>query len=334
MIWFQRLLLCLFLAVPTFAAAQDQCRGVDLIDALEEAERQKIFEEAAAEQFGKGLFWRAEKDDTTLTIFGTYHFKHSKSEVHLERLKPFLDQADKIYLEISNEDQAKMQVALTKDPSMMFIVEGPTLADMLDKTTWQSFQKEMQARNIPSFLAAKFKPMWAAMMLGIGPCEAQAGALEGGGIDQLVGEYATAIGNPSRSLEQFDELLALLDDMPVEQQLNMIEMSLAWPGNMDDLSYTIRERYLNEEVALTWIFSKYISLEFGGETAEEDFAKFSELLLERRNNDWMTVLDDEVSDGDQVVIAVGAGHLPGEIGILRLLQKRGYAIERLPLFED
>lgn len=326
-----RLLCILSVLFPSFALAQGQCTGIDLIGALEPTEREAILSEASTEKYGVGLLWRASKGETTLTIFGTYHFKHAQTLDHLERLKPFLDEADKIYLEISGADQAAAQQAMASDPSMMFITEGPTLPDMLGEEKWQDFKAEMQARNIPGFMAAKFKPLWAAMMLGIGPCEARSGALESSGIDQLVGEYAEAIGTPSRSLEQFDELLSTLDDMPIDQQLNMIELSLAWPGNMDDLSFTIRERYMNEEVALTWIFSKYVSLKFGGETAEEDFAMFTEVLLTKRNNDWMKVLDRDIENGDEVVIAVGAGHLPGEIGILNLLEEQGFSISRLPL---
>ncbi|MCR9113083.1 MAG: TraB/GumN family protein [Rhodobacteraceae bacterium] len=317
------------LALP--GAVSAACDGQDLIDTLSDQERAELDAQVAATVYPEGLLWRATREDgTEITIFGTYHFRHEQTDAHLEALKPMIEAADQVYLEISNEDQAQMQRDMAEDPSIMFITEGPTLPDLLGEADWQAFSEQMKARNIPAFMAAKFKPLWATMMLGIGPCEARSGALEAHGIDKLVGDYAAEIGNPSRSLEQFGELMRLLDEEPVEKQIDLIRLTLAWPGDTDDLSYTIRQRYLAEEIALTWEFSRLISLKYGGPTAEEDFQRMSDMLLERRNADWIDLLLRE-APGKRVFIAAGAGHLPGDIGVLYLLEQEGFTIERLPM---
>lgn len=323
------LLTTLGLATPP--AAQDTCGGTDLVDGLSVETRETIRAEADAMPYAQGLLWQATRDDTVIDIFGTYHFKHRETDAHLARLEQLIEDADKIYLEISNDDQMAMQRAMAETPSLMFITEGPTLPDLLGEDDWHHYREEMQARMIPGFMAAKFKPLWAGMMLGIGPCEAQSGALEAKGIDMLVGDYADEIGNPSRSLEDFDDLLTLLDSFPMDDQIEMIRMSLAWPGDMNDLSYTIRERYLSEEIALTLAFSRYISVKYGGEAGAEGFDMVEEVLLEKRNRGWIERLNEQIAPGDRVLIAVGAGHLPGDVGILRLLENEGYTITRTPL---
>ncbi|MFN3207718.1 MAG: TraB/GumN family protein [Roseovarius sp.] len=327
------LLLTFGLAAPSLA--QDDmpasCDGTDLIDALPSETVAALRSEAAAMPHPEGLLWQATRGDTVIDIFGTYHFRHRQTDAHLARLAPLIDSADKVYLEISNDDQKAMQRAMAETPSLMFITEGPTLPDLLGEEDWQAYRAEMQARMIPGFMAAKFKPLWAGMMLGIGPCEAQSGALEAEGIDMLVGNTAADAGNPTRSLEDFDALLTLLDSFPMEDQLEMIRMSLAWPGDMNDLSYTIRERYLAEEVAMTLAFSRYISVEYGGEAGAEGFAMVEDLLLEKRNLGWVKRLEEQVADGDHVLVAVGAGHLPGRTGLLRLLEDKGYTVTRVDL---
>lgn len=321
------------LATPVSAQGMDgaTCGGSDLIDALDPGTQKKLQREAAAMPHSEGLLWQATRGDTVIDIFGTYHFKHRLTDAHLDRLAPMIEAADKIYLEVSSEDQTAMQRAMAENPSLMFITEGPTLPDLLGEEDWQRYREEMQARMIPGFMAAKFKPLWAGMMLGIGPCEAQSGAFEAKGIDMLVGERAKDVGNPSRSLEDFEDLLTLLDSFPMDDQIEMIRMSLAWPGDMNDLSYTIRERYLSQEVALTLVFSRYVSEEFGGEAGAEGFAMVEDLLLEKRNLGWIDRLEAQLAPGDRVLVAVGAGHLPGEIGILRLLEQAGYSVSRTPL---
>ncbi|MDM8167497.1 TraB/GumN family protein [Roseovarius sp.] len=323
-------LVAVILLVLQPVAAFALCEGKDLIDAMPEAERQEVQARADATPYPEGLLWRAERGDTEITIFGTYHFRHAETGAHLERLKPLIDAADSVYLEMSLEDQKGFQAELASDPSIMFITEGETLPDLLGEADWQHFKAEMEARMIPGFMAAKFKPLWAAMMLGIGPCEARNGGLEGGGIDEMVGEYATEQGLGSHSLEDFAEVLTTLDTEPPEKQIEMIRMTLAWPGDANDMSYTIRERYLQQEVALMWEFSRAVSLKYGGPTAEEDFARLERIFLTARNAAWIDKLMAEVP-GQKVVLAAGAGHLPGEIGILYLLEQEGFTIERLPL---
>ncbi|MEM6579196.1 MAG: TraB/GumN family protein [Pseudomonadota bacterium] len=330
-----RLFKAIFLGIcfcgPTLASAQETCAGNDLIAALPDEPRNALIAEAEAMPYAKGLLWRATRDETVIDLFGTYHFKHQDTDAHLNRLKPMIEAADTVFLEISNDDQSAMQRRLAENPGMMFITEGPTLPDLLGPEDWPLFSDEMQARGIPGVLAAKFKPLWATLMLGIGPCESRSGAFEGGGIDTRVGEYAGTLGNPSRSLEDFADLLALLDRLPLGDQLDMIRLSLAWPGDADDLSYTIRSRYLAEQVGVTLVFSEYISAEFGGAAASEDFDQLMALLLDKRNSDWMDVIRPELSGAARLFIAVGAGHLPGDTGLLRLLENEGFAIERLPL---
>ncbi|MEQ8921019.1 MAG: TraB/GumN family protein [Roseovarius sp.] len=323
-------LVAVILLVVQPVAAIALCEGKDLIDAMPEAERQAVQTRADATPYPEGLLWRAERGETEITIFGTYHFRHAETDAHLERLKPLIDAADAVYLEMSLEDQKGFQTEIARDPSIMFITEGETLPDLLGEADWQHFKAEMEARMIPGFMAAKFKPLWAAMMLGIGPCEARNGGLEGGGIDEMVGEYAAEQGLGTRSLEDFAEVLATLDTEPAEKQIEMIRMTLAWPGDANDMSYTIRERYLQQEVALMWEFSRAVSLKYGGPTAEEDFARLEEVFLTERNAAWVETLLAEVA-GQNVVRAAGAGPLPGESGFLYLLEQEGCSVERLPL---
>lgn len=325
MLRFLAVLLCLTIPPAAFA----RCDGTDLIAALPAADREALSDRAAATAHANGLLWQASRGDTRITLFGTYHFEHEQTTAHLTALTPLIDRADTIYLEVSNADQSQLQRELADDPSIMFITEGDTLPDLLGEEDWQRLSAEMQARAIPGFMAAKFKPFWAAMMLGIGPCEARNAAAKENGIDKQIGDYATSIGNESRSLEDFRTLLTLFDSFPQDEQLDMIRLLFAWSGNADDLAYTLRQRYLAQEIALIWEFSRHISLEFGGPDAAAEFALFEEQLLINRNQGWIDVLMRDAM-GKEVFLAVGAAHLPGEDGVLRLLENQGFAVSRLP----
>ncbi len=326
---FLRVLAVLLLILQPLAAAA-RCGGTDLIKALPEQERAALRAAAARQPYAEGLLWQARRSATTITIFGTYHFRHPRTRAHLDRLAPLIDAADTVYLEVSNADQEKLQAELAADPSIMFITEGQTLPDLLGEADWQTYAAEMRARGVPGFVAAKFKPVWAAMMLGIGPCEAQGGAMLQAGIDKLIGKRAAQAGTPGRSLEDYRAVLDMLDGVPRATQLDMIRLFFDWGGDPDDMAYTLRRRYLAQEVALIWEFSRRVSRDHGGARAQEDFALLEDRLLTRRNRAWVDKLLQEARGGNHFV-AVGAAHLPGRAGVLHLLDAAGYTLTRLPM---
>ena len=61
--------------------------------------------------------------------------------------------------------------------------------------------------------------------------------------------------------------------------------------------------------------------EFGSE-------KYEDLLLNDRNKKWVKELND-IMKNESVFVAVGAGHLTGEYGLISLLKKEGYTVEPL-----
>jgi uncharacterized protein YbaP (TraB family) len=315
-------------ALPRVAYAL--CEARDIINDMPAEQRALLEAEVAKTPFPEGLYWQARRGQTTITMFGTYHFRHAETDNHLDALKPEIAAADVVYLEMSNEEQQNFEKTVASDPSIMFITEGPTLPDLLGEEDWLKFRSEMMKRNFPGVVSAKLKPIWGALMLGIGPCEAQNGAMDSEGIDALIGTYAEAEGIESKSLEDFRTILTLLDEDPIEKQVEMIRLTLNYPGDPDDMSYTIRERYLNGEIALTWQLTKDISLQYGGPTAQQDMDKLEQVMLTDRNRKWVDLLSG-LSEPKRIFAAFGAGHLPGENGVLYMLEQEGFEITRLAM---
>jgi uncharacterized protein YbaP (TraB family) len=54
-------------------------------------------------------------------------------------------------------------------------------------------------------------------------------------------------------------------------------------------------------------------------------ASFTDILLYHRNRNWVNKLKT-LLPGKSLLIAVGAGHLPGEKGMINLLRKEGYTV--------
>jgi uncharacterized protein YbaP (TraB family) len=58
-------------------------------------------------------------------------------------------------------------------------------------------------------------------------------------------------------------------------------------------------------------------------------ARFEELLLTKRNKNWIPMIRDamEAEGGGSLLFAVGAGHLGGEQGVIALLRGAGLTVE-------
>ena len=56
--------------------------------------------------------------------------------------------------------------------------------------------------------------------------------------------------------------------------------------------------------------------------------EYEDLLLNDRNKKWVKELND-IMKSESVFVAVGAGHLTGEQGLINLLKKEGYTVEPL-----
>ncbi len=320
-------LLLLLLAAPLHAF---ECGGTNLLTTLEPTKLRALEQKAENTPFHTGIFWRATKGETELTIFGTYHFRHAQTDQQIAALLPFARAADTVWFEMNHDDLNRFEKLGTSDPSLMFITDGPTIPEIMDEADWQRLLTRAAALGIPFFMAAKFKPIFLAMMLGSSPCQMRAQALGDKGIDAKLARLLDAEGLDTRSIEDATTLMTLLDSFSPAEQVAMIKLSLDLPQDPDDLQATLLALYQEGKVALLWEYGRMLSLEHGGPSAESDFDRFEQALLTGRNRNWVETITTEVT-GTHAFIAVGAGHLPGHNGLLNLLAESGFTIQRLTL---
>lgn len=320
-------LLLFLLATPVRAF---DCSGTDLLPHMATEDRLRLEARAGMAPYAEGLLWRATKGETDLTLFGTYHIPHDHTAAQFDALLPRARAAEFSYFEMSFDDLKAFEKRAATDASIMFITDGPTLPDLLAEADWQRLRARMADRGIPSFMTAKFKPIFISMMLGLSPCQIRAQSAGDKGIDERLARALAESGRDTRSIEDVMTTVHVLDSFSRAEQIGMIKLSLDLPLDPDDLQETMLQLYQKGRVSMLWEFGRSLSIEFGGPTAKQDFEKFEAVLLTERNRKWIAELE-ETAAGHTVFVAVGAGHLPGENGLLNLLAQRGYTIERLAL---
>ncbi|AXT28352.1 TraB/GumN family protein [Ruegeria sp. AD91A] len=318
-----------FLAFLLFPiSAQAACEGVDLRPQLPEETRARLQSAVAEIAYPEGNHWIARKGDTVLHIIGTLHTFDPRMEEVIDRLSPELNKADAFYFEVTQEDMNAFEQNMANDLTAVMITSGPTLIDLMTEDDWDALSTALAQRGIPGWMAAKMRPWFLTMMLSIPPCMIQDPNATYG-MDARLNDLAVEKGIPQHSLERIEDLMAMFDSHPLEKQVeSLVRLSGAMQGNADQL-VTMANAYMEEKHAEIIQFAHLQGLEQSGlspEAFDAEWRNFEQQMLVQRNANWMAQILD-IRD-QTVVIAVGAGHLSDDYGLLNQLEKAGYVLTR------
>lgn len=320
-------LCCLVLAQPASAT----CSGDDLRATLDQGERDRLDTMVANDPFAEGNHWKATRGGATLHLIGTMHLPDPRLDAPLNRLRPTIESADLLLLEMTSADELALQQRLSTDPSLLLLPDT-TLPELLNDAQWTQMSKALNARGVPSFMAARFQPWYVSILLAIPPCAASTDLSEGG-MDARIEEIATSVDIPSAALEDVETIFAAFADQPRDVQIDMMLSALVDPTTSEDLFATLLASYFDEAPAEGWAMSTILAERYSpisSDAAAEIFATMEQKLLIDRNRAWIPVLIDATQKHDTVLAAFGAAHLPGQNGVLALLQAEGFSLERLP----
>lgn len=323
----------LLFAGPVFAL----CDAPSEFWTLPQEEQQTLRDRANQVPYPEGILWQVEKDGVVSYVIGTMHFYNPRHAKTMEQIAPLLDQTEQVFLETTTAQDEDMKRRITTEPEIAFITEGPSLIDLLGEEAWQQLKPKLRPYGIPGFMAAKYQPWLIGLTVSVPVCAMDDLKQKKTGLDRLVESAAQEQSLPVQSLDDTDNLFALLAGDPLEKQVSDLKWSLKF--NLTDAasgSSGIVDHYFREEIQLAWEFSLAQAIAAYG-TQPENRTRIIDLmdrvmdeLMIGRNLRWMETLLPELTQ-KPTLIAVGALHLPGENGLLALLERQGFTITRLPL---
>ncbi len=159
-----------------------------------------------------------------------------------------------------------------------------------------------------------FKPLLAASMI----MEQQAGKCDNMiSMEQLIMQESKKSGVSIKGMETMEYQMSIFDSIPygfqAKQLVKMIEDGKSDDSEMKQMTDAYRNQQLDKMEEMT-------------KKEDVGILNFTDLLLYNRNANWAKKLEGLMTD-KSLVVAVGAGHLPGERGVINLLRKAGYKVE-------
>lgn len=138
-------------------------------------------------------------------------------------------------------------------------------------------------------------------------------------MEQLVMEEAKKKNKRIDGLETMAYQLSIFDSIPYKLQAKELLKGISTGKKEADGEKEFRELMEAYKAQDLTKLGNMIS------KSDDGLLQYEDLLLGNRNRNWVAKLKTLLQE-KSLVVAVGAGHLPGEKGLINLLRKEGYKV--------
>jgi uncharacterized protein YbaP (TraB family) len=270
---------------------------------------------------GQGLLWQIVYEAKPVAhIFGTMH----SADPDVLDLPPPVLQAFRAAPSLSVEvilDETAMQ----RIKAAMRLPKGQRLQDFVPPDVFSRAAAAAEPLGWQPIHLSRLKPWAVAMLISMPPEERKRrGEATRLPLDLWLMHAARARGKPVYALETLSEQVAVFDAMPTQDQVAHLRTVAVSAQEKQRVLATMKDAYLRRDI------EQIFRMASAGENAQERALrrKIDRRMLDERNARMVERMLPRFDEGG-AFIAVGAAHLPGENGVLALLERRGYAVTRI-----
>jgi uncharacterized protein YbaP (TraB family) len=250
-------------------------------------------------------------------FLGTMHILCPEDAYLSDAVMAILDKVDEIYFEIDLDNMPLMLTAMRS----MTMRNDTLLSDLLPENDYKELETYFSGKlPLPFGMLKRMKPMLLASMMSeqMLPCKA------GSGTEMLISEEAGKRKMATKGLETPSYQFGLFDSIPYVYQAQELLKAVREDGagtekQTDGVTLKMLKAFQEQDLEALELLTKS---EEGGVSA------YLDLLVYNRNRNWANDFEEIAAKGS-FLFAVGAGHLPGEDGVLNLLKKKGFTLTPL-----
>ncbi|MDG2535472.1 TraB/GumN family protein [Sphingomonas sp. HITSZ_GF] len=264
--------------------------------------------------------WKIADADTTIYLFGTVHSLPPGFRWRNPGLEGVIVRADTLLLESTDDD------ATSTTDFMGGLPTDASLPPLIERVSHRSRARLAAMQGVlPAELVAQMDkmPSWVAAM-GIGYIkDLIAGDMPSQGADDWLEKQFRATGRPVEAIEDSDQVMRNIGEVPEEAQRLMLESAILSPARTHDELDAVAHAFARGEVGP----DSPLVIQAN---AFDPAGAINDPLLAERNSAWVDSLIArlKVRKGT-TLFAAGAGHFVGAGSVIELLGKRGLKVERV-----
>ncbi|MDE5744757.1 MAG: TraB/GumN family protein [Paramuribaculum sp.] len=269
------------------------------------------------------LLWKVSVNDSDKPsyVLGTHHFAPSGMIDSISGLKDAINNVDAVYGELDMASMSDPSIQ-QKLAAMMMAPADSTLNVVLTKEQYDSVavlvNKYFNGMATMDQLAILKPAALATQLAALQNLAAIPGFNPADQLDTKVQTVAASTGKEIKGFETIEFQLNLLYGDALSQQAKSLMSSVRNDGKVQQMAHELIAAYSKGDL------EKLVEITEDSEIGMDADAK--EKMIDNRNAAWAEILKT-VLPVKTVLVAVGAGHLPGEKGLLKLLEVQGFKIE-------
>lgn len=260
----------------------------------------------------KALLWRITPagDGRDSYLFGTMHVRDLRAFGWLDIAKKYIDRCDLFATEfdfLETDERALAQV--------MQVPEEQTLEKVLKPGPWKALDRYAQKKlGMPAEALRGQHPMSVSTLLTSAVLMEEAAK----SLDETLWQYARAAGKTTRGVESFADQLETIRKIPYATHVKSLSWLLRHYGRQKKQIRKMMRWYQSGDIQQLYRSSK------------KDAKGMRRILLYDRNDTMARRFTEFTAEGP-LFCAVGAGHLAGKKGLLRLLKKAGFGVNAVSI---
>jgi uncharacterized protein YbaP (TraB family) len=273
--------------------------------------------DAAAEKYARGLLWRASKPGVPAShVFGTIHLADPRALDIPAPVRKALAQSRSYFMEVpfwEGHAHRMFEAAQYED--------GRRLREHLDAETFERVRALLAARGIAEEVIERIKP-WAALAnIAVTPA-----GYESETLDERLLAAARAARLRIQALEGTEEHIAVFEGIPLDTQLALLRHTVEHRDWLAAMIEPTLQAWLARDLAGMRRVHRRIATH--APALAPHYERFFRHVVDHRSVVMAHRLYLPLRAGGAFV-AVGAAHLYGRSGLLALIEKQGYRVERV-----
>ncbi|HIU39411.1 MAG TPA: TraB/GumN family protein [Candidatus Limisoma intestinavium] len=254
-------------------------------------------------------------------VFGTHHVAPLSIVDSIPEMGTVISATEQVYGEI---DMLSMQSSMQQMAMAMMLPSDTTLLDLLGEKVYAKVDSVMTRYRLGSLdnpAMRRMKPAALSSLLAVAMSRAVLPEFGSTQLDAYFQLQAREAGKPVGGLETAQQQIKILYGAPLRRQAEQLACVVENADWNVALMKSLGDAYMRQDLDA---LEELMSQKLGGacdSTPEED-----EMLVGGRNDAWMEQMP-KIMEAHSTLFVVGVGHLVGERGLLRQLQKCGYQVE-------
>lgn len=267
--------------------------------------------------FSASVF-KVSNGENTLFIGGTLHLLSENDYPLPDAYDKAYHQSETLVFE-TDLDALETQAFAQSMMKELTYSQGKNLASDLSEKTLVKLSEHMSDRGLSLSNFMLYKPAFLSITLSM--IELQILGLTSEGVDKHFFSRGKADNKIIRWLESPEEQLSFIKQMGKGNEDAFIQYTLDDVETLPDVLPKLKSSWKEGDIENMYTQSM---ADF-----ESQYPDVFDTLLTSRNENWMLFLIEALNDEPTEFVLVGALHLPGEFGVLAMLEQQGFKVEKV-----